>query len=256
MKGKSFFIRCKYMLLNLCFNLSITAWTLCYGLLLLPSLFLPPEDVIEVRKVWLRGILFLLKFFIGIEVEIRGSEHISLCEQFIVASKHHSPLDVVLLADLFPKPAFIIKKSLIFLPIFGLYMIATKMITISYSKKSNGMDVLRKMLRQAKVLCKTRTIILYPEGGRTKVGEKVEYKRGILALYKHLNLPVLPIAVNAGQIWPVGYFSNKQSGKAIVQVLPPIMPGLKDDEFLKSLRNSIEEHTDYLLETENKHLTT
>ncbi|ACT69326.1 lysophospholipid acyltransferase family protein [Neorickettsia risticii] len=256
MRNKGFFPSAAYVTMNFLFNVSIVIWTALYGLLVLPALFLPPEDVIEVRRVWIRGIFVLLRFFFNIEFEIRGGENIHLHKQFIVASKHHSPLDVILLADLFKKPVFVLKRSLIFIPIFGLYMIATKMITVSYSAKSNGLDVLRKMVRQAKVLSKNRTIILYPEGGRTKIGEEVEYKRGILALYKHLNLPVLPIALNVGQIWPVGYFSNKQNGKAVVQILPPIMPGLKDDEFLQVLRDAIESNTKRLLNSENKHLLT
>ncbi|QHD65154.1 lysophospholipid acyltransferase family protein [Neorickettsia findlayensis] len=254
MGNKGFFTAAVYVVVNFLFNVSIILWTALYGVVVLPALFLPPEDIIEVRRVWIKGIFVLLRFFFNIEFEIRGSENIQLHKQFIVASKHHSPLDVVLLADLFQKPAFVLKRSLIFIPIFGLYMIATKMITVSYSGKSNGLDVLRKMLRQAKVLSKNRTIILYPEGGRTKVGEEVEYKRGILALYKHLNLPVLPIALNVGQIWPVGYFSNKRNGKAVVQILPPIMPGLRDDEFLQMLRDAIEDNTKRLLKSENKHL--
>ncbi|AHX11336.1 acyltransferase family protein [Neorickettsia helminthoeca str. Oregon] len=244
----------KYIGANFLFNLFFVLWTVIYGIIMLPSIFLPPEKVIEVRKFWVKGILFSLKLFLGVEFEVRGRENIEVYEKFIVASKHHSPLDVLLLADLFVKPAFILKRSLVYIPIFGLYMIATKMITITYSKKSNGVDVLRKMLRQAKVLAKNRTIILYPEGGRTKVGQQVEYKRGIVALYKHLKLPVIPVALNAGQIWPVGYFSNKKSGRVVIHVLPPIPPGLRDDEFLRTLRKTIEEHTNNLLENVNTHL--
>ena len=138
---------------NIAFNICFVVWTLVYGVLALPLvLLLPHKLLIEVRKPWISFVLFLLKLFFNISFEVQCSHNIKGLDRFIVASKHHSPLDVLLIANMFTKPAFILKKSLIYIPIFGLYMIATKMITVDFSKKVSGLFRLRKIVKQSKKL--------------------------------------------------------------------------------------------------------
>lgn len=234
---------------NFLFNIFLVSWSVIYGVVMLPTIvLLPANKLIEVRKIWIKPILYLLRVLFGISYEIRGLEHLDKYGQYIVASKHHSPLDVMLLSDIFIKPAFILKKSLLYVPVLGWYLSATKMIPISYSKKTNGIDVLRNMLRKsAEVIKQGRTLIIYPEGSRTAVGEKVGYKRGILLLYKSLKLPVIPIALNAGEVWPIGYFSAKKPGKVVIHILDPIPVGLDDKNFLHVLESEIESNSNQLL---------
>jgi 1-acyl-sn-glycerol-3-phosphate acyltransferase len=218
-------------------------------------ILLPSNKLIEIRKVWIKPILFFLRIFFKVSYEIRGLENLNCHEKFIVASKHHSPLDVLLLSDIFTKPVFILKKSLLKVPVLGWYLSATKMIPVSDSNNSNGTNTLKKMIKKsAELIQKGRTLIIYPEGSRTEVGKTVGYKRGILLLYRNLKLPVIPIALNAGSIWPVGYFSNKNTGKVIIDILKPIPEGLDSNEFLTRLEHEIESNSNKLLiqdETDN-----
>lgn len=234
---------------NLLFNAIVLSWTAIYGIICFPLLFiLPSYETLELRKPWVDVILFFLKRMFNVQYEIRGLENLKKYESFIVAAKHHSPLDVLLLSKIIYRPAFVLKKKLLRIPILGLYLKASKMISVN-QESATGIDVLRQMLRNAKArVLEGRIIVIYPEGERTKVGAKVGYKRGVMALYKSLKIPVIPVSLNAGMIWPKGYFDSKTPGIVIMDFAEPIRPGLEGTEFLAQLENTIETNTNDIID--------
>ena len=96
-----------------------------------------------------------------------------------------------------------------------------------------------------------RPLLIFPEGTRTSIGIKKPYKYGITALYKGLNIPCLPVAINAGYFWSRRRFL-RYPGKMIIEFLKTIPPGMEQKKFSKLLYNAIEDQCDTLLEEAKK----
>ena len=91
-----------------------------------------------------------------------------------------------------------------------------------------------------------REIFIFPEGNRREPGAEPRYKRGIVAMYKDLDLPVLPVALNSGLYWRRREFTRRP-GTVLVEFLPVIEPGLSDREFMERLQGAIEPASDRLI---------
>ena len=92
-----------------------------------------------------------------------------------------------------------------------------------------------------------RPFLLFPEGTRRAVGAIPDYKSGVYILYKELNVPVIPVAHNAGVFWKKNSLV-KESGTVIFEFLPPIEAGLSKDEFMTRMVNAIETKTNLLVD--------
>ncbi|WP_320408735.1 lysophospholipid acyltransferase family protein [Candidatus Neoehrlichia procyonis] len=184
-------------------------------------------------------LLYLCNITDGITYEIRGKENLP-AQPYIVASEHQSPLETLILFTIFKDAVFILKKEVILLPFFNIFFISLKMIFIDRNKK---LQALKKMLKLSTLRLKEgRTIIIFPQGSRTTINNKAQYKSGVAALYNSLSVPIVPIALNTGLFWPKNLISfKKKSGKAIIEILPPINPGLNKKEFLEQLKANLSE---------------
>lgn len=233
------------MILSLLFNIFLILWELFYTTVTLPILFLSSKILTFFLVCSVRVVLFALYFFCGISYEIRGTENIPK-QPYIVASKHQSPFETFIFILLFKGAVFVLKRELKWIPFIGLQLMALKMIFID---RSSGISSLRKVVKSAKLsIKKKRNIIIFPEGTRVAVGDNRKYQTGIAALYGALSTPVVPIALNTGLFWPNSILSLKRnSGKAIIEILPPIYPGLKKDEFLEVLERAIETKSNQLI---------
>ena len=180
----------------------------------------------------------LLYYIIGTTTEFRGRKNIPQDGKYLVACKHQSAWETVSLHRFVPDPTVVMKKELVYLPIFGTVVQQAGSIIIDRKK---GREVLPQMISGAKKSFESnRPVFIFPEGTRSAPGKAGRYRHGIFALYKALNAPVLPIALNAGYFWPRRGFLKKK-GQLIVEYLPPIPPGLKEGEFMKKLQKTIEE---------------
>ncbi|QKX02345.1 lysophospholipid acyltransferase family protein [Wolbachia endosymbiont of Dirofilaria (Dirofilaria) immitis] len=188
----------------------------------------------------------MLRLLCGIEYEIRGVENIPK-QPFIVASKHQSPFETFIFILLFRNAVFVLKRELKWIPFVGLHLVVLGMIFIN---RLDGISSIRHIVKLAKVRVKeNRSIIIFPEGTRTLAKQKVKYQSGVAALYSILSVPVLPVALNTGLFWPKSILSVKKNpGKAIIEILPSIYPGLSRGEFLKKLEKNIEEKSSELAE--------
>lgn len=97
-----------------------------------------------------------------------------------------------------------------------------------FINRSDGISSIRHIIKLAKMRIKeNRSIIIFPEGTRTTINQNIKYQPGIAALYSVLSVPVLPVALNTGLFWPKSILSlRKNPGKAVIEILPPIYPGL------------------------------
>lgn len=193
--------------------------------------------VVSWNRVFIPSFVWALRVVGGISIEIRGAQYINQTSG-IYAGKHESAVETYTLSNFLKSAAFVMKKELSYIPIFGWAQAFYGMIPIN---RSAGAAAMKDMLRHAKNrIAEKRTIIIFPEGTRRKPGQEPAYKPGVALLYQHLNLPVTPIASNTGFFWAKSSFI-RYPGKIIFEFLPPIEPGLNKQEFMEKLQNSIEQ---------------
>lgn len=229
---------------SLAFNVAFALQLVVIALATLPVvLFFPRPYVLGVAKLWCRCNLWLLKTMVGIEVEIRGAENIPHGAA-LIAAKHQSALETFAIVPFVPDPLFVLKRELTWTPFFGWFLMRLKMIAIN---RSAGSDALAQMMEQARVVAADgRQIIIFPEGTRRPVGAEPRYKQGIVHLYAELGLPVVPVAIDTGVFWPRGTIKRRQ-GRAVIEFLPPIAPGLARPDFEREMRERIEQRSNALV---------
>ena len=202
----------------------------------LPLLLLPSRFALQTCQSFGSVILFWLRWIGGIRSELRGSEKL-MQGNYILACKHQSEWETFMLGHIIDWPMFIIKKELLRVPFFGWFMARTKMVAVD--RKAGG-GVMRQMLKQAiPALAKNMTLIIFPEGTRTKPEIRSKYKAGIAALYTNAKVPVLPVALNSGVFWARGRLFRK--GTITMEILDPIPAGLDAEEFMLRLEKTIED---------------
>jgi 1-acyl-sn-glycerol-3-phosphate acyltransferase len=195
------------------------------------------KPLIRIAQIWGFGTQFLLKRTVGITYEIKGKENIPTKGPYIFACKHQSAWDTTIIQLLAYDAAIILKRELLWVPIFGQILIVAGAIGINRAKGKMMMsDLIEKARKQAD---KKRPIFIFPEGTRVRPDAPPRYKYGIYALYCRLNLPVVPAALNSGYFWPRRGFL-KHPGHITVQILPQIKPGLPSKEFMTALEGAIE----------------
>lgn len=215
----------------------------CYGTLFVGCCFNSLVGVFSPKatiKIWNYAFIpFLvraLRGIAGIQIEIRGAEHIRQ-EGVIYAGKHESALETYILTNYIRKASFVLKKELTYIPIFGWAQYFYGMIPVD---RSAGSAAMKNMLRHAQEKVEqNRPLIIFPEGTRRRPGDEPVYKPGVALLYQHLGLPVVPIASNTGFFWAKSSFM-RHPGKVIFEFMEPIAPGLDKKAFMTELQNRIE----------------
>ena len=217
-------------------------WTLFLGIVCIPYIFLPNAYVRQLANLWISGILELLRLICSITYEVRGKQNIPK-HAVIVASKHQSAFETLLLFKLIKNSVFIHKRELFYIPIFGQYLKKSNMIAIN---RDEGSKALRQMLNEVKQkISNDQSIIIFPEGTRKKPGELPDYKPGIAGIYKETKANILPVALNSGYCWPKHTFIKKP-GRIIIKFLNLIPSKLDRLEMLKKIELVIEKETNNL----------
>ncbi|MCF6291942.1 MAG: 1-acyl-sn-glycerol-3-phosphate acyltransferase [Robiginitomaculum sp.] len=218
------------------FLIWVVFWLLLLGVIFLPTLFMGLAAVKIPMKIWVKLTSFGVRHICGIKVRIEGIENIPKGGA-LLASKHQSMFDVIIPWQLFSFPALILKSELSRIPIFGWYVMKLKNVAIN---RKDGAKALRKMMKDCAALAKqNRQILIFPEGTRVKPGTSAPYKPGVAGLYKEMQVPCVPIALNSGLCWPKSGL-NFQPGTITVRILPAIAPGLDKKTFMQQLQTSIE----------------
>ncbi|MDA5192604.1 lysophospholipid acyltransferase family protein [Govanella unica] len=220
------------------FTISLYLWTLIIGGIIgWPALFLPRGYAIFIQTSWGRGTIFLLRVLCGIRFEVRGLDRVPE-GAVLIASKHQSAWDTFIFLLHFKAPTFIFKKELLRIPIYGWICLKTGMVPID---RQGGAAALKAMLRgAAERIGEGRSIVIFPEGTRVKPGSKMPYNPGVAGLYKHLGVPVVPVALNSGMVWPKGGVIRTDA-MIRLEYLEPILPGSDKASFLTTLESRIED---------------
>ena len=121
--------------------------------------------------------------------------------------------------------------------ILGLFFIKTGCIPVD---RSDGMRALKKMRCAAlKLAAQGRSMLIFPQGTRVPPGASKPYEIGVFALYDSTSLPVIPVALNSGHVWPRNSWL-KYPGTVDIYFLDPIQPGLTRKQFMATLEDRIE----------------
>jgi 1-acyl-sn-glycerol-3-phosphate acyltransferase len=222
---------------------SLVYWVWLYvglvmsGVLCSPFAAFSRHGSLLAMRLWAPVAMFGLRWICGIRVTIEGREHIPAGPS-IVAMKHQSMFDTIIPAMTLPDPCIVFKVELRAVPLFGWYLDRGEMIPVARETQASA---LKEMLRAARAaIAQSRQIFIYPEGTRKWPGEAPDYKPGVAALYRDLNVACVPVATNSGVHWPPRGLT-RTPGEIVVKFLPPIAPGLSRQEFMKELEKRIEE---------------
>jgi 1-acyl-sn-glycerol-3-phosphate acyltransferase len=230
------------LVFNVLFILNNAVWFI----LSLPMLLAPYRFFIDrVAHPWARSNLWLFYRVIGVTLDVRGQEHLpAQGTGALVAAKHQSAWETLFLAQAVDGPTYILKRELMFVPLFGFYLKKVRSVPINRGK---GSAVLADMNSAAKeAIAQGRQLLIFPEGTRRAVGAEPHYKYGIAHLYRETGVACTPIAHNAGLFWPRRGFV-KRPGHLIVEILPPIPAGLDRDTFFARVQHDIETATNRIV---------
>ena len=227
------------VLRSVAFNILFYLNTMIFLIIGIPTFVMPYQAIVEVAKAWGRINLFLLRVVAGVRFELRGRDRIP-AGALIVAAKHQSAWETFALMHLFKSPSFVMKRELMWIPVFGWLMMKGRMVGVDRSKRAQALIRLAAAARAE--LARGRQLIIFPEGTRRPVGAKPDYKSGVAFLYGKGGVPCVPVALNSGVFWPRRSILRRP-GTVVVEILDTIPPGLDKKTFLARLKQEIEPAT-------------
>ncbi len=179
--------------------------------------------IIFMANKWARWHRWCAKWLIGVTTRVEGTLPQTPA---LVVFKHESMFETIETLVLFEKPAVVFKKELERIPVWGFAARRHGVIPID---REGGAAVVRQMIAAGKAaIAEGRPIILFPEGTRVAHGKAPPLGSGMAALYRMLGLPLVPVALDSGKVWPRGFL--KRPGVVTMRVGETIPAGLKRDE--------------------------
>ncbi|MEM1382085.1 MAG: lysophospholipid acyltransferase family protein [Pseudomonadota bacterium] len=224
---------------SLVFVAVIYALMLLMGVLGLPLLLWSRDLTYAWMKLYCRLVFRLAWLFCGIETEIRGAVP---SDPVLVAAKHQSLLDVLMLFAALPRPTFVMKRSLLWAPIFGLYTWRLGTIVVDRAGKGQGERMAHAAEAQGRY---DGQIVIYPQGTRVPPGEVRPYRRGAALIAQRTGLPVALAATNAGWFWPRRGVL-RHPGRAVVEFLGRLPPDAQGATLMARIEAEVEAASDRL----------
>ena len=186
--------------------------------------------------LWARGAAHLLRRILNVRVAVRGLENLP-AGGALIAAKHQSVAETVLLFAVLPRLNPILKKELLRLP--GAPLFARRLGAVAIDRKA-GTKALEYMCRESRLrYAAGGQVLIFPEGTRRPVGAPARYNRGVAVLYSRLHAPCVPLALNTGVFWPSAG-PMRGNGVMVFEFLPPLPAELPADEFMRVLQGRLE----------------
>ena len=227
------------LLRSLLFNIFLYLGIVFVFLVALPTLLLPSRFTLYFGKFLGAYVVLIVKVFLSTKVEFRGINNIPKSDKYFVASAHQSMFETFALQSVLDYPVFILKKELLKIPLFGLYL--KKIKSIEIVRNTTTKDNLNFFDKVANIIkTETRPLLIFPQATRVNFDEKIPFKKGVGRIYEALNISCIPVALNSGKVWPKNGIL-KYPGKITISFLEPIKPGINKDEFIKILEKKIYE---------------
>lgn len=188
-----------------------------------------------------RYVRWSARWLVGLRTEIRGPVPE---DEVLIASKHQSFLDIIMLCSVLPRPKFIMKKELVWAPILGWF--ALRMGCVPVDRGKRGAAIARMVEDVDKGRALPGQLIIYPQGTRVAPGVPRPYKVGTAILYDQLGQDCVPAATNVGVFWP-RHGIYRKPGLAVLEFLPRIPAGLPREAFMKRLETEVETASNSLM---------
>jgi len=222
---------------SLTFNILLYVGLVSIFILAIPTLFLPSKFTIFFGRLSAKYIVLILRLILSTKVIFHGEENLKKVDNYFVASAHQSMFETFALQIPLDGPIFILKKELLNIPLFGWYLRKIGAIAIiretTTKENLNFFDKVKERIKKSK-----RPLIIFPQGTRVKHDEQPPFKKGVGRIYKALNLPCIPVALNTGKVWPKNSFM-KYPGDIHIKFLEPVISGKDSEEFTKDIENQI-----------------
>jgi len=194
----------------------------------------------RVMKAFCAGVLWLARILCGITYETRGEVPTG---DVVVASKHQSFLDVILHMYLLPRANYVMKRELKWAPILGFYAMRIGAAPVKRGDKSKAVSQMMKGIERKDG--EATQLVIYPQGTRVAPGADMPYKVGAAVICERMGKPCIPVATNAGVMWPKRGVL-RYPGVVVFEYLDPMPEGMKLEAFTKELKARIEPVSDRL----------
>lgn len=228
-------------LLSLIFVIQMYLAMAVIALAFAPFALFSRDAAIKACHVYCDWVLFTLRLLCGLKSEVRGTPP---TDEVMIAAKHQSFLDIIMIYNAVPRGKFIMKRELLWTPFLGQYALRIGCVPVNRGKRGAAIAQMK-----ADVLAGTAypgQLIIYPQGTRVAPGVSRPYKVGTGLLYEQLGQPCVPVGTNVGVFWPKRGILRKP-GVAVVEFLPPIAPGLPIAEFMTRMEEVVEDSSDRLM---------
>ena len=232
------------MIRNILFSFFFFLGIILICIIYIPALVLPKFVVLSGGKMMGHWSAICLRIFLSTKIIIKGKENLIKNESFFIAASHQSMFETFFLQTIFNSPIFILKKELLKIPLFGLYL--KKIGSISIDRDKTTKENLKFFDKIKQSISKyNRPLIIFPQGTRSLPEERPPFKKGAGRIYEELKIKCQPVAINSGNVWPKN--GKMSSNKYItISILQPIDYGMDKDSFIKKLQNNIYSELDNL----------
>ena len=233
------------MIRSLIFKIFFYLGIILICLIFLPSLLLPQKIVLFGGKIMGHWSKICLNLFLSTKIIIKGKENLISEGKFFIACSHQSMFETFFIQTIFNSPVFILKKELLRIPFFGMYLKKIGSISIDrdkISKENLGFsDKIKSVINSS-----NRPIIIFPQATRMAVEDRTPFLKGVSRIYEDLQIKCQPVAINSGNIWPKSG-KLKPNGILVVSILKEIEPGMERKDFLNILQNNIYQELDKII---------
>lgn len=218
-----------------------------YFMMAVIGLLFAPFAVFSIRAayaaihVYCKYVMWSASWMVGLKSEIRGKIPTG---EVLLAPKHQSFFDIIMIASAIPEPKFIMKASLVYAPVLGQFGKRIGCVPVDRGRKAEAVQqMVEGVTREG---APKGQLIIYPQGTRVAPGAKRNFKIGVFVLHKETGQTVIPAATNVGVFWPrTGIY--RKPGLAVVEFLEPMEDGLAKADFMSQLETTIETHSNALM---------
>ena len=219
---------------SLVFVVQMYAMMPVLGIVFFPWAVVSRNGALAACKAYCKWVCWTAGWMVGLRTEVRGTPPV---DEVLIAAKHQSFLDIIMIFSSVPAGKFIMKRELMWAPVIGQYALKIGCVAVDRGKRSQA---IKKMVTDvAKGAQQPGQLIIYPQGTRIAPGVKAPYKVGSGVLYSELGQDCVPAATNVGVFWPRKGIYRKP-GLAVVEFLPRIAAGKSKVEFMAQLEAEVE----------------
>jgi 1-acyl-sn-glycerol-3-phosphate acyltransferase len=232
---------------SLAFIVQMYAMMALMGLAFTPWALASRRGAFTAMHTYCRWVRWTASWMIGLRTEVRGTTPTG---EVLVAAKHQSFLDIILIFSVLPRPKFIMKRQLKCAPVLGWYALRIGCVPVDRGKRAQAIQQMMDGVKAG--VQEPGQLIIYPQGTRVAPGARATYKIGTAILYEQTGQPCVPAATNVGVFWPRTGI-RRAPGLAVVEFLDPIAPGLTSTAFMQELEHRIETASDRLMKEAGFH---